>query len=139
MRYVTPMVIAVALFATMPVRADELFRKGGEWQSTVTGASPQPQTMVMCLSQMTWEQALAQSAARSECTKKNYSRDGNHVTIDVDCGAVAMQGTATLVGDSAYMADLTMRMGAGADAKVLHTTTESKWIGACKPGERVMN
>jgi hypothetical protein len=140
MRYVTWMVIAVSLFATVSARADELIRKGGEWQSTITGVLHQPQTMVMCFSQMTWEQALAQSAARQQnCAKKNFSRDGNRVMVDIDCGAVAIQGAATLMGDSAYTTDMTMRMGAGADAKVVHVTTESKWIGPCKPGEKVMN
>jgi len=140
MRYVTSMIIAVSLFAAMPARADEVVRKGGEWQSTVTGVLSQPQTMVMCFSQMTWEQALAQSAARQQnCAKKNISRDGNRVMVDIDCGAVAIQGTATLMGDSAYTTDMTMHISNGGDTKVVHTTTESKWIGPCKPGEKVMN
>jgi hypothetical protein len=31
-----------------------------------------------------------------------------------------------------------MHIGAGSGATVFHTMTESKWIGDCKPGEKVI-
>ena len=126
------------LLVAISAQAGESFRKGGEWQSTVTGISPQPQTIVMCFSQATWEQAMAKLAA-GKCTKKDISKNGDHITIDLACGMIVVQGTATLPGDTAYKADMTMRMGTGANAKVVHSLTEATWIGACKPGERVMN
>jgi len=138
MRYLKSIVVVISLFVAMSAQADESFRKGGEWQSTVTGIGPQPQTIVMCFSQVTWEQAMAKLAA-GKCTKKDISKNGDLITIDLVCGMIAMQGTATLSGDTAYKADMTMRMRTGANANVVHSLTESTWIGACKPGERVMN
>src|SRR5579863_6112463 len=113
-------------------------RKGGEWRSTVTGVGPEPQTMVLSLSQAIWGEAMTKSAAGKTCAKKNITKSGDQLTIDIECGKMTMQGTATLSGDSAYTADLTMHMGAGSGAKVYHTLTKSEWIGACKPGERVV-
>ena len=94
--------------------------------------------MVLCLSQATWEEAMAKSAAGKTCAKKNITKSGDQLTIDIECGKMRMQGAATLSGDSAYTADLTMHVGDGSDAKVYHTVTKSEWIGACKPGERVV-
>ncbi len=139
MRCVMSMIFMAAMFATMSARADDVVRKGGEWQSVVTGLAPQPKTVVMCLSQSTWEQAIAKFDAQTSCSRKNISKNGDHLAIDIDCGATALQGTGTLVGDDAYTADLTVHLGTGADAKVMHTVTQAKWIGACKPGEKVVN
>ena len=138
MRNLTPIIVVASLLSTLSAGADEIMRKGGEWRSTVTGMGPEPQTMVMCFSQATWEDVMTKMAAGKVCAKKNITKSGNQLTIDIDCGKMTMQGTATLSGDSAYTADLTMHMGAGSNAKVFHTTTESKWIGECKPGERVV-
>jgi Protein of unknown function (DUF3617) len=138
MRNSTPVTVAVLLLATISAGADEIVRKGGEWRSTVTGVGPEPQTMVQCLSQATWEEAMTKMGAGKVCAKKNITKSGDQLTIDIACGKMTMQGTATLSGDSAYTADLTMHMGDGSGAKVYHTVTKSEWIGACKPGERVV-
>jgi hypothetical protein len=138
MRNSTPIIVAVLLLSTISARADEIIRKGGEWRSTVTGVGSEPQTMVMCFSQATWEEAMTKSAAGKTCAKKNITKSGDQLTLDIECGNMTMQGTATLSGDSAYTADLTMHVGAGSNAKVFHTVTKSEWIGECKPGERVM-
>ena len=138
MRNLTPIIVTVSLLSTISAGADEVVRKGGEWRSTVTGIGPEPQTMVMCFSQATWEEAMAKMAAGKVCAKKNITKSGDQLTIDIECGKMTMQGTATLSGDSAYTADLTMQMGAGSGAKIFHTVTESKWIGDCKPGEKVI-
>jgi hypothetical protein len=81
---------------------------------------------------------MTKSAAGKTCAKRSITKSGDQLTIDIECGNMTMQGTATLSGSSAYTADLNMRVGAGSNAKVFHTVTKSEWIGACKPGERVM-
>jgi hypothetical protein len=101
----------------------------------VTGVGPQPQTMDMCFSEVTQEQAMAKLAAGRQCSKKAISISGNIVSIDLDCGDMAMQGTAVLSGDTAYTANLTMRFARGGKTQEMRTVTESHWIGACKPGE----
>jgi hypothetical protein len=58
--------------------------------------------------------------------------------MDIACGGMAMQGTVTLSGDTAYTADVTTRVVHGQDVQVFHSTTAAQWIGACKPGEKVM-
>jgi Protein of unknown function (DUF3617) len=123
--------IAVCLFCAASAQAEELIRKGGEWQVTTTGVTPQPQTMTMCFAASTAQQAMAKLAARPNCTKTSANVSGNIVTFDIACGALTMQGTATFSGDSAYTGDLTMHMG----GKVIHALSDAKWIGACKPGE----
>jgi hypothetical protein len=138
MRNSTWIIVAVFWLSAFSAGADEIMRKGGEWRSTVTGVGPEPQTMVLCLSQATWEEAMAKSAAGKTCAKKNIAKSGDQLTIDIECGKMRMQGAATLSGDSAYTADLTMHVGDGSDAKVYHTVTKSEWIGPCKPGERVV-
>jgi hypothetical protein len=138
MRNSTPIIVAFSLLSMISADADEIMRKGGEWRSTVTGVGPEPQTMVLCLSQATWAEAMAKSASGKTCAKKNIAKSGDQLTIDIECGKMTIQGTATLSGDSAYTADLTMHVADGGGAKVYHTTTKSEWIGACKPGERVV-
>jgi hypothetical protein len=128
-------IVLIALLWAVPALADQLIRKGGEWRSTVTGIGPQPQTMDTCFAEATQEQAMAKLAAGKQCSKKSISFSGNVVTIDVVCGEMAMQGTAILSGDSAYTANLTMRMAMNGKTQEMHTVTESHWIGACKPGE----
>ena len=135
MRYLMSSLVAVSLFFSLSAQADELLRKGGEWQITTTGVLAQPQTMTMCLAPSTAELAMAKLAARPNCTKKDVKVDGNLVTLDIACGAWAMQGAVTFSGDSAYTGDFTMHMGASDNAKVIHSTSEAKWIGDCKPGE----
>ena len=128
-------VIAVTLMVVGSVRADQLIRKAGEWRSTVTGVGPQPQTMDTCFAQSTLEQAMAKMAASGNCPKTDIRRNGSVITLDVVCGVMSMKGTATMAGDSAYTADLTMTMSTHGKATTFHSITTSKWIGACKPGE----
>jgi hypothetical protein len=135
MGYITAAILAISLCCAVSARADQLMRKGGEWHSTVTGITPQPQTMDMCFSETTFDQAMAKMAEGKQCSKRDIKISGNLVTIDLVCGAMSMKGTATLSGDTAYTADLTMQVNGG---PVMHTVTESKWIGACKPGQKPM-
>jgi hypothetical protein len=128
-------VIAVTLMVVGSARADQLIRKAGEWRSTVTGVGPQPQTMDMCFAQSTLEQAMAKMAASGNCPKRDIRQNGPVVTLDVVCGMMSMKGTATMVGDTAYTADLTMTMNMHGKATTFHSITTSKWIGACKPGQ----
>jgi len=78
---------------------------------------------------------MAKLAAKPNCTKKDVKMNGNTATLDIARSTYAMQGTATFSGNSAYRGNFKMQMGTGADAKVFHSTTESKCIGDCKPGE----
>jgi hypothetical protein len=133
MGYVTPVILAICVGWSVSAAADDMIRKGGEWRSTVTGIGPEPQTIETCMAETTMAQAMTKMAAGGHCSKQDVKISGNLVTIDVVCGAMSMTGTATLAGDTAYTADLTMRMGSG---PVMHTTTESKWIGECKPGQK---
>jgi hypothetical protein len=104
--------LAASLFCVASAQADELIRKGGEWQTTTTGVRPQRQTMAMCFAAA--EQAMARFATRPNCTKTDAAVSGSVATLDV-----------------AYTSDLTMHMG----AKVIHSLSDAKWTGDCKPGE----
>lgn len=130
---------AATLMQCLPAAADDLVRKGGEWESTVTGMGPQPHTMVLCFAPATWDQAMAQTAARGQnCSKRDVTRSGNVVTFDMECTTMKMHGTATFTGNDAYTADMMFNVGSGADAKSFHAVTQSKWIGPCKPGEKAL-
>jgi hypothetical protein len=127
-------IVVAALVVVGSARADQLIRKAGEWRSTVTGIGP-PQTMDMCYARTTMDQAMAKMAASGHCPKRDIRQNGSVMTLDVVCDRMAMKGTATMIGDSAYTADMTMTMTMPGRTSTFHSITTSKWIGACKPGE----
>jgi uncharacterized protein DUF3617 len=135
MSYLRSAVVTASLLCAVTAQAEQLLRKGGEWRMITTGVTPQPQTMDMCFAPSTAEQAMAKLAAKPNCTKKDVKMNGNTATLDIACSNYSMQGTVTFSGDSAYSGSFTMQMGTGSDAKVIHSTSEAKWIGECKPGE----
>jgi hypothetical protein len=139
MRRMASAIIAATLFCATAARADDLIRRGGEWHTTVTGIGPEPQTMDLCFSQTSMTEAMAKMAAGHQCSKRDITITGQHMTLDIVCGGMAIQGTADFTGDDAYTSDLTMHMGAGAGARTMHALSTAKWIGACKPGEKPMN
>ncbi len=128
--------LAATIALAGAAHADTLIRRGGEWRSTVTGVAPQPQTMEMCFAQTTMQQAMSRIAAGKTCATHDVSLHGNQMSINMACGMISMQGTATIAGDTAYTADLTMTIGSGPSARTMHTHTVSTWIGDCKPGEK---
>ena len=128
-------ILITSILCTASVRADQIIRKGGEWRSTVTGITPEPRTIDLCFAPATQEQAVAKLATGKNCTKRDIRFEGDRAIIDIMCSDMSLKGTATMLGDSAYRADLTLGIGTGSDAKIVHTTTDAKWIGACKPGE----
>ncbi len=135
MRYGLVVAAAIALLGSGAARADDLIRRGGEWRTVVTGVGPTPQTIDMCFGPATMADAMAKLAARPGCSKTSITRSGDHLTLDIACGSMTMQGTVVVSGDTAYHADLTMIMGAGGSAKTIHSLSDAQWIGACKPGE----
>jgi hypothetical protein len=94
--------------------------------------------MEMCLTEKTMEQAMASPRGKT-CSKKDVKINGNQATIDLECGTMTMQGTAIIAGDTAYTADLTMHITTSHGPMVIHTTSDAKWIGDCKPGEKPIN
>ena len=135
MGYVGTAISIMFLLCMASAQADPIVRKGGEWRSTVTGLTPEPKTIELCFAPATREQAVANLATGKDCTKRDIKFDGDRAIIDIMCSGMSLKGTATMLGDSAYRADFTLGIGTGSDAKVVHTTTDAKWIGTCKPGE----
>jgi Protein of unknown function (DUF3617) len=138
MGYLRPALVAALVLCAVSAQAEQLLRKGGEWRMITTGMTPEPQTTEMCFAPSTGEQAMAKLAAKPNCTKKDVKMNGNTATIDLVCSTYSMQGTVTFAGDSAYSGKFTMQMGTGSDAKVIHSTSEAKWIGECKPGQHAL-
>jgi hypothetical protein len=136
MNYLRSTVLAVSLLCVTAAHTEKLLRKGGEWRTITSGVTPEPQTMDMCFAATTAEEAVAKLAAKPNCTKKDIKMNGDTATLDVACDTFAMQGKVKFSGDESYSGDFTMQMGAGSSAKSFHATSESKWIGECKPGER---
>ncbi len=132
-------VFAALLTGSLGARAEQLLMKGGEWRTTITGIGPQPQTMELCFAEMTVERAMSRLATQPNCERRDVRLDGNVATIDILCGTMSTQGTATLSGPGAYHSDLTMHIGTGAQAKTIHALGDAVWIGACKPGQKPMN
>ena len=124
--------IAIPLLASAGAHADTVI-KGGKWRTVMTGMTPEPNTTDRCMAETTLERAAAEMGAMPTCSKRDIKISGNVATLDVACGAISMQGTATFESDSAYRTDLMMR--AGADGRVMHVQSTAKRIGACEPGE----
>jgi hypothetical protein len=135
MSYLRYAVVAASLLCAVSAQAEQLLSKGGEWRTTTTGVTPELQTVEMCFSPSTAEQAMAKLAAKPNCTKKDVKMNGNTATVDIACSTYSMQGTVTFSGDTAYSGNFTIQISTGSDAKVIHSTSESKWIGECKPGQ----
>jgi hypothetical protein len=125
-------VIALSLLASTVAHADTVI-KGGEWRTVMLGMTPEPNTVEQCMAENTMERAAAAMASMPNCTKRDIKISGNVATLDVACGAMSMQGTATFDSDSAYRTDLMMRVGP--DGRVMHVQSTARWIGACRPGE----
>ena len=135
MRATFTAIVILSILRTVSAWADPIVRKGGEWLSTVTGLTPEPKTIELCFAPATREQAVAQLATGKNCTKRDIRFQGSSAIIDIMCSDMSLRGTATMLGDSAYRADVTLGVGTGSSAKSVHTTTDAKWIGPCKPGE----
>jgi hypothetical protein len=125
-------VIALSLLASTVAHADTVI-KGGEWRTVMIGMTPEPNTIDRCMAETTMERAAAGMAAMPACSKRDIKISGNVATLDVECGSISMQGTATFDGDSAYSTDLMMR--AGTDGRIMHVQSTAHWIGVCQPGE----
>ena len=139
MSKLTVIILTMAVFVSHSVKADQIVRRAGEWHGVVSGFTPEPQIVELCFSAATAAQAAEQSVAKltngRQCSKKDVKVDGSQVTFQLACGDVSMRGNGTWIGDSESKAYVTLTVGTGSAAKVLHGEINSKWIGPCKPGE----
>jgi hypothetical protein len=134
-KFIKLAILLIAICCAAPVHADQVVRKGGEWRLVISGLSPEPKTVEICMAATTPEQSIAKLTAGKTCSKKDLSYNGNVVSFDLVCTEGEIQGTTTMTGENILKTDFVMKSGTGAAAKSVHTIIDSKWLGVCKPGE----
>ena len=142
---------AVGLLALLPVSgavAVELpIRKAGLWEMKVlsTGAPSPEMTMQQCTDETTdKDMSTAFSPmAKDMCSKQDIQKTSAGYVTDSVCGIAGMtiKSHAEITGDfnSAYSVKSTSHSegGAAGAGRDRTTTIEAKWLGACKPDQKV--
>ena len=135
MNCIWPAAGLVLVVCAAPAQADDFVRKGGEWRSVVSGLTPEPKTIEMCFLPATPEQVIAKMTKGQSCAKRDVKVTGTSVVVDLKCNDAEMLVTSKMIGENVYKGDVTLHVGAGAAARVVHYKVDAKWVGECKPGE----
>jgi hypothetical protein len=86
--------------------------------------------------------ASAESHMKHDCTTTSSVRKvGDTWISDADCKMSGMHivshSVTTIHGDDMYHSEITSTMDSAAGKKASKTTVDNKWMGACKPGQKV--
>ena len=141
----------LALLALLPAgdaAAVELpVRKAGLWEMKVVRAgSPVPDmTMQHCTDETTDKEmsAAASPMGKEMCSKQDIQKTATGYVSDSVCGVAGMSITshAEIIGDfnSGYTVKSTSHSerGPAGVPRDSTTTIEAKWLGACKPDQKV--
>ena len=141
---------AVGLLALLPVSgavAVELpIRQAGLWEMKVLSGGAVPEmTMQQCTDETTdKDMSTAFSPmAKDMCSKQDIQKTSAGYVTDSVCGIAGMtiKSHAEITGDfnSAYSVKSTSHSegGAAGAGRDRTTTIEAKWLGACKPDQKV--
>ena len=131
-------IVVLAICAAASVSAAELpAQKPGVWETTMKGAGIPggSRSMSMCIDAAT--QVEAKATSKKNCSKNEWGHAGNTWTGDSVCSVMGNQITAhavtTMSGEDAYHTEITSQSG----NKSSVMTVDGKWLGACKPGQKV--
>lgn len=135
---------ALALFSSPLYAADMPSRKPGLWEVKMHASGmPQPMTSQQCIDEKTDNlmQQRGQDQARQQCSKNTVRHEANRVIVESVCklGQTTAITKAVFSGDfkSNYRGEInstyTPPMHGVAASK---QTLETKWLGACKPGQK---
>lgn len=121
-------------------------QKPGLWQMTVKG-SQMPggaRTYKICqdAASLAKARASAELHLKHDCTSTSSVRKvGDTWISDADCKMSGMHivshSVTTMHGDDLYHAEITSTMDSPKGKKTSKTTVDNKWLGACKPGQKV--
>jgi hypothetical protein len=138
---------ALALLPAPDAHAEELpVRKAGLWEMRmIRSGSPLPEmTMQHCTDEVTdKEMSTAFSPMSKEaCSKRDIQKTATGYVSDSVCnvGGISMTSHSDITGDfnSAFTVKSTSHSEGGPSAlpRDVTMTIESKWLGACKPGQK---
>ena len=120
-------------------------RKAGLWEMKVlSGGSVPEMTMQQCTDETTdKDMATAMSpVAKDICSKQDIQKTATGYATDSVCGVAGMtiKSKAEITGDfnSAYTVKSTSHIERGPAGlpRDFTSTTEAKWLGACKPDQK---
>ena len=121
-------------------------QKPGLWQITMT-SSRMPggsRSFSMCQDAafIAAGKVSADAHMKNDCSKHDLRKDGNTWTADMECTFSGMHvvshSVTTMHGDDVFHTELTSDTDSPHLAKTTSTTTiDNKWLGSCKPGQKV--
>ena len=143
--------LALPLLALLPANdagAVELpVRKAGLWEMKVVRAgSPVPDMTMQHCTDETTDKMMSDTVSpmgKETCSKQDIQKTATGYVSDSVCGVAGMSITshAEITGDfnSAYSVKSTSHSegGAAGAGRDRTTTIEAKWLGACKPDQKV--
>jgi hypothetical protein len=121
-------------------------QKPGMWQMTMTGAKIPGGSRSFSICQDAAFIAAAKASTdahlKNDCSKHDLRKEGNTWVADMDCTFSGMHAVShsvtTIHGDDAYHTEMTSSTGSPKHAGTSSVMTiDNKWLGACKPGQKV--
>ena len=134
--------LALLALAAVAAAEDAPRRKSGLWEVTVrSGAMPQPMTMQQCVDQKTDDMARQEGSRQQHCSKTSARRESGRVVAESECKVEnsTARTRAVMTGylASSYSADVTTTFVPPLHGiKEQKATTQARWLGPCKPGQK---
>ena len=129
-----PTLACLLLLAASPASAQPI--PGGQYSVVISGFG-KDQVSSWCMAETTREKAMTPVQEMTDCSKREITPDGpNGYRMNVVCEGMTMNGTARMIGDTAYHSEVTVEIEGMAPVK---TVTDVKRTGPCKPGEKPVN
>ena len=117
-------------------------RKAGLWEVKMQMPEmPQAMTSQHCVDSKTDNLLQQQSQAKQECSKNSVRKDGDKIILESVCKIEGSSATTKAVfsGDFSrqYRGEISTSFAPPLHGmKASKQTLESKWLGACKPGQK---
>lgn len=112
-------------------------QKPGLWKITMTSASMPggKQSFSVCKDAAFIAAAkAAEPLLKKDCSKYDLRKEGNSWIADMECTSSGISHSVTTVhGDDTYHTEMTLITGKTSTVM----TSDQKWLGACKPGQKV--
>jgi Protein of unknown function (DUF3617) len=133
MRSIWAAIAAIPISLTVASAEDLPGRKTGLWEIKTTFEGKSPAASQECVDRATDQ--LVRSRPNTSCSK-NIRRSANSFTIETTCSFAGKTSTGRAVVTGSLESAYTMKSEAIRDVPGSGFTTEAKWLGPCKAGQK---
>ena len=142
MRFVLALLAFAVAASSTAAPSDMPSRKPGLWEVKMQMPEmPQPMTSQHCVDSKTDSLLQQQGQAKQECSKNSVRKEGDQILLESVCKIEGSTATTKAVfsGDFSrqYRGEINTSFAPPLHGmKASKQTLESKWLGACKPGQK---